>query len=360
MKIFLFTGVMLMLVFTLACKGTDTGNYIQYKSLSRFTDPGDFSSMLDKLPDDVIGICEIAKQQMIHHNLLPYYGIPKSKWKEMNNIWPPRMNDLLEALKDTEPHNLYDQRKPEQRIIGSCMKESHLLAGMLRYKNIPVRIRAGFFKDIRANSAHVIKFWEKVSKEKGSEAELLEKDPVKWKEVNNAYTKKQNDVNHYIEHWICEYWDKNQEKWRLLDANNTFLKAHSDIDVGFHLPKKHFEYACEAWKKMRRNDHFNPDQYAEGQKDGRSHIRTYLLWDFYSLLNHDIAGYDQQSRSSLQFINERKYEEISTLELEELDMLANLLAQDPTKDEIAAFYRRCKTLRLESVEKDPYSFVFSK
>ena len=34
-----------------------------YQSFSRFTDPRDFSFMLDTLPDDVIGICEVAKHQ---------------------------------------------------------------------------------------------------------------------------------------------------------------------------------------------------------------------------------------------------------------------------------------------------------
>ncbi|MFX1250517.1 MAG: hypothetical protein ACFFCZ_02795 [Promethearchaeota archaeon] len=319
--------------------------------------------MLDELPDDVIGICEVAKRQTIHHNLLSYHDIPKSKWKEMNRIWPPKMTDLLRALKETKPHNLYDDRQYEQRIIGACMLESHFLAGLLRYKNIPARIRAGYFKDIRENSAFIVKFWEKVLRERGVREELLKRDPEKWKEEINAYTRKKNDINHYIEHWICEYWDETKNKWRMLDANTTFLKAHSDMDVGFHLPKEHYEYASKAWKKMRHSGNFNPDQYVEDPQDGRSHIRSQLLWDFFSLLNHDIPGHGDPSplsRNSRIFVKEKKYEETSTLELEELDILANLLLQEPTKDELVAFYRRCTTLRLESAERDRYSFVFNK
>ncbi|MFX0093563.1 MAG: hypothetical protein ACFFBD_17560 [Candidatus Hodarchaeota archaeon] len=341
-------------------KTVDTENHDHYRSFSSLTDPKNFSSMLDELPNDVIGICEVAKQQTIHHNLLSYYDIPNSKWKEMNRIWPPKMTELLRALKDTKPHNLYDDRHPEQRIIGGCILESHFLAGMLRYKNIPARIRAGYFKDIRANSTHVLRFWEKVLREKGVNEELLKEDPEKWKEDINAYTGKKNDINHFIEHWICEYWDETKKRWRQLDANITFLKAHSNIDVGFHLPRKHYEYAFEAWKKMRNSDNFNPEQYAEEPQDGRSHIRSQLLWNFFSLLNHDIAGHDQLSRDSWTFIKKKKYEEISTQELGELDMLASLLSQEPTKDELVEFYQRCTTLRIASAEMDPYSFVFSK
>ncbi|MCP4298658.1 MAG: hypothetical protein GY786_23975, partial [Proteobacteria bacterium] len=131
-------------------------------------------------------------------------------------------------------------------------------------------------------------------------------------------------------------------------------------EVGFHLPETYFQHAFEAWKKMRSEKNFNPDQYRESEQDGRSHIRAQLLWDFFSLLNHDLAGIGQPSRDSYIFIKEKRYEEASNQVLEELDKLASLLSQDPTKDELVAFYHRCKTLKLEAVEKDPYSFVFSK
>jgi hypothetical protein len=177
----------------------------------------------------------------------------------------------------------------------------------------------------------------------------------------NAITMRQQiEVDKHIEHWICEYWEKNEERWRLLDANDTFLEASSDIHVGFFLPKKHYEFAFEAWQKMRSTEDFNPYQYAEEPQDGRSHIRSQMLLDFYCLLNHDMAGFDDQSGDVMKFIKRKRYEDASTDELKELDALAELLAQCPTTDELVEFYRRSKTLRLEAAEKDPYSFVYSK
>ncbi len=361
-------GAVFISILILSCslQSPDEKNSIHYKSFSRLTDPKDFSFMLEKLPDDVIEICKIAKQQTVHHNLLPYFGIPSSKWTKMNRIWPsgapiPGMSEMLAALREAGPNNLYDKRQVEQRLIGACMLESAFLTGLLRSKGIPARIRAGYFKDIMANKEHVINFWENVSRTRGVERELLEQDPKQWKELMNNITKREQvDVNKHIEHWICEYWDKNEQRWRLLDANDTFLKASSGLDFGFHLPREHYQFAYEAWEKMRGTKDFNPDQYQEYPQDGRSHIRSQLLLDFFCLLNHDMAGFDDQSGEVMEFIKGKAYTDTSPEELEELDRLAHLLSQNPTKDELVTFYQNSKTFRIEQAEKDPYSFVFLK
>ena len=238
------------------------------------------------------------------------------------------------------------------------MLESYLLAGIRRYTRIPARIRAGYFKNVRVNTDVAVSFWEDVSRAKGVEQELLEQDPAAWKQAMNRITQEQIDVNHHIEHWICEYWNEEEKRWRLLDANNTFLFASSGIKVGFHLPEKYFEYAFEAWKKMRKDKNFNPDQYKEWPLDGRSHIRQQLLMDFFNLLNHDVAGEDPPTPDENAVIKEKKYEDLTPQELDELDALADLIASDPGKIELVTFYRESKTLRLKGAERDVYSFVF--
>ncbi len=358
MKKILFLLIMLILVFKLSCSNDE--NYKHYLSLSRFTDPKDFSSMLDELPDDVIGICEIAEQQMVHHNLLIYHGIPYNKRNEMRNTYPPNLNDILKDLKETEPYNLYDKRQITQRIVGSCTKESHFLAGLLRYKGIPARLRVGYFKDVLNNKEHFFNFWLTNFKGRGIMGQLLEENPERWNEELNALLNRKLKANKYFEHWICEYWDNDMKKWRILDANTTFLKASFNIEVGFHLPDKHWENAYQSWLKMRINENFNPDQYREDEMDGASHVRGELLLDFFNLLNHDMAGFAETSNDAYAFIKERVFAEISEEELLELDELANLLSQNLTKEDLVAYYQNSKTLKLEVVEKDPYSFVFDK
>ncbi|UCF67199.1 MAG: hypothetical protein JSV80_15695 [Acidobacteriota bacterium] len=340
----------------------------RYRRYSRFTDPGNLSPMLTELPDDVGEIAEVASGLTVHHNLLPYHGVPRSTWPRMKRIWPPKMPDLLTALRDTGPGDLYADRPIEQRVVGGCMLESHLLTGMLRYRGIPVRARAGYFKNVQAHAEHVVDFWEKTLKERGINADLLKTDPQRWREEINAFTRNQVEIDKHIEHWVTEYWNEKTRSWSVLDANTTFLRASSALEVGIHLPREYFEYAFEAWQRMRGSENFNPDQYAEWPQDGRSHIRSQLLWDFYSLLNHDIAGFDQQAwpdddtmsaeREAYVFIKERAFSELSAEELDELDRLALLLAREPTIDELVAFYGDSKTLRLVTAEKDPYSLVF--
>jgi hypothetical protein len=337
-----------------------------YTSYSRLTNPGKYSLMLESLPDDVIGICEIAEQQTVHRNLLPYFGIPANKWEAMNNIWPrgepiPNLSIMLESLQRTDSYTLSVPRIVEYRLIGACMTESTFLTGVLRYKNIPARIRAGYFKDTMADANHVINFWENNARGRGINADLLKENPDEWKELMNDITRREQiEVNKHIEHWVCEYWDYNENTWRILDANTTFLKASSNIEVGYHLPLKHFQFACEAWKIMRTSDSFNPDQYAEYPHDGRTHIRSQLLLDFYCLLNHDMAGFKNQTGPIADFVKRKRFENLSLEELSELDTLADLLSKEPSVNDLVTFYHSSNSLQIDSAERDPFSFVYKK
>jgi hypothetical protein len=306
----------------------------------------------------VTEVCEIAERQMIHHNLLGYYGVDPVEARELRRVWPPRLPDVLAALAEIEPGNLHDARTPGQRIVGACMLEAHFLAGLLRSKGIPTRIRAGYFQGIRADGEHIVRFWRRALRARGVNTDLFETDPERWRESVDAVSTARNEADHHIEHWVCEYREEHTGTWRLLDANRSFLKAHSDLDVGFHLPATHFEYAFRAWKKLRSADGFDPEQYVEEPQDGRSHIRSQLLWDFYSLLNHDLAGIDDADET-LAFVKRQTYEESSSEELAALDALAELLDTDPSIDRLAAFYFANGPLRIRSAEADPYSFVFT-
>jgi hypothetical protein len=329
-----------------------------YTRYSRFTDPRALAPLLDALPPTPTELCEIAERQTIHHNLLGYYGLDRNEARALRRVWPPRLPDVLAALVEIEPGNLHDARTPQQRIVGACMLEAHFLAGLLRSKGIPTRIRAGYFQGIRAHGAHVVRFWRGALRARGVNDDLLEADPERWGETVDAVSTARNEADHHIEHWVCEYREEPTRTWRLLDANKSFLKAHSNLEVGFHLPAAHFEYAFQAWKRMRSTADFDPEQYVEEPQDGRSHIRSQLLCDFYSLLNHDLAGIDD-SDETLAFVKQQTYEASSSEELAALDALAELVDTDPSIGRLRAFYFANRPLRIGSAEADPYSFVFT-
>ena len=337
-----------------------------YASPSRFTDPGERADMLEALPEEPLEIAAVAANLTIHHNLLPHFDVPRDQWSQVRNVWPPAASGVLAALRDSGPGDLSGSRQVTDRLRGGCMAESHILATLLRHRRIPVRIRAGYFRGVYTNEDHLIAFWEKNAREKGVAKALLDEDPERWLEVNHEYTRAQIAVDKRVEHWVTEYWDAERRAWRLLDANTDFLAAMSDLEVGPHLPRRHFEHAHEAWRKMRSAADFDPDQYAEWPQDGRSHIRSQLLWDFYSLLNHDIAGHDKTAwtddgqarsaeRDAFAFVKEAVYDEMPGEQLAELDALAELLARDPAVDELVAFYRASEHHRLATLEADAYS-----
>ena len=156
-----------------------------YASPSRFTDPAGRAAMLDALPFAPVEIAAIAKNLTVHHNLLPHLGVPRDEWPRVRSVWPPRAEDVLAALSDSGPGDLLGDREITDRLRGGCMAESHLLAMLLRHKRIPVRIRAGYFRDVYGNADHVIAFWERNAREKGVAGTLLAEDPERWLEVNH-------------------------------------------------------------------------------------------------------------------------------------------------------------------------------
>ena len=323
--------------------------------LSRFTDPGAFAPMLDELPAEPRAIASLARAQTVHHNLLPHFGVPRDRWESLPRARPPSLEAVLQALAETPPHTLSKERPREQRVIGACVLESHFLAGLLRHRGHRVRIRVGYFTNIRSNAEHVVAFWGRVMREKGVQEDLLERDPELWRETVNAFSQRQNDVDHHIEHWICELWDEEAAEWKLLDANDDFLRAHSGLEVGFFLAPDFFEYAHEGWLRIRADD-CDPDQYREDEQDGRSHARSQLLWDMACLLNHDGAGIDDPNGRDYAVIKRQTYEETSAAELAALDELASLVAAERF-EELPDFYRATPALRLEGAERDPHSLV---
>lgn len=330
-----------------------------YMTSSSQTALNNYDELIHNLPNDPLAIAEIASKQMIHHNNLQSFNIPKDDPK-IRTPFPPQLTNILSVLDSIEPYELSINRLPKKRLVGACVSESYFLTGLLRNKGIPARVRAGYFKNINQHPSHIIAFWEEVARYRGFNAQLLKEDPDAWKKNQNTYTQSQIDADHHIEHWICEYWNEEKQEWILLDANKDFLRLSSNIEVDYELPKDYYEFAHEAWLSMRADSDYNPDKHNEYPQDGRSHIRSQLLADFYSLLNHDISPYSNIDIPSREFVKKRTFDELSESELIELDKLANLLSQNPPINKLIEFHRNSETLKINSALLDSYSFVSNK
>lgn len=333
---------------------------VPYVGFSRCTDPGDYAWMLRKTSDDIQDLCDVVRHQVIHHLLLYYTDSSLDRQRLCKNDYSSRAVDLLKFIHRENVFLLDSNSSGAKKFIGTCTTESYLLACLLRYHGYKVRIRAGFLKDIRQNENCICRFWKTIAQHKADAANMTGVERDCWLKRNEHITCREIETNHHIAHWICEIFDPQLECWRLLDANTDFLKYHSNMQVDIYLTPANFQYAHEAWLEMRKDINYNSLKYRDDDQGGRSHIRSMLLWDFYGMLNHDLAGSGNPDGALYKFIRNRHFCELPEPEKSELDSLAALLSKHPDVDELVEFYLQSETLRFDEIESDPFSFVYKK
>ncbi len=324
-----------------------------YKMYGRLTDPKENEYLLKELPDDFQQMCNIANLQSVHHTMMSQWKIPRSEWKTARASHD--IKDILDTLKVKGDGKLSVNRELKDRIFGACTKESIFSTSMLRAKGIPARIRVGYFTNLYSGEK-ALEFWRNVN----NYANAKPYDSTQFDE----YTLYMKSVNKSIEHWVTEYWDNEKQKWRILDIRPEYIQAYG-LEFDYHLPDEYFEFGYEAWKKINKSEFIN-DAYSEGDMDGKSHIRYQMLMDFYSLLNHDVPGiFDDEGKDissidnnvEIKFLR-KKYEDLSEIEINELNDLSDLLDKKPSVNELIRFYNNSSTLKIESIEKDTYSFIY--
>ena len=347
-----------ILVFLFGCtetikQGPSRNRAFDYSNYSRLTDPGENEVMLTSLPDDIRQMCDIANVQSSHITMLSQWKIPRADWNLARA--DHHIKDILDTLKTKGDGTLSLDRELNNRVLGACTKESIFSTSMLRAKGIPARMRVGYLTNLYSGEK-ALDFWRNVNKY----SRPVPADSAQF----DQYTLYMKEVNKAIEHWVTEYWDKENQEWRILDIRPEYLQSYG-LEVDYHLPDEYFEFGYEAWKK-RNSPEFKNDAYSEGDLDGKSHIRYQLLMDFYCLLNHDIPGVfddkgkyisNKENNLEIQFLK-KKYEDLSPEEIKELDQLADLLEQRPKVDQLLDFYKNSSTLKINSMMDDPYSLVY--
>lgn len=340
-----------------SARGTKAHLAARYLARSQLTEPGAQRPMIEGLPSEVDEICRAASAQTIHHNLLGYHGLTLAEFEGSPRVRPPRLEQLLTRLGELDPRGLTVDRPLRARLLGACIQESYFLVGLLRVQGIPARVRVGYFRNIMGRPEVTLPFWRSALAARGIDAKRRAGDTAGWSRSVDDFTSRQIEVDHRIEHWIAEFWDARRGRWQLVDGHPEFLRAHSGIEVPFRLPRQYFEFAWEAWGRMRRNPRYSLEQHAEEPLDGPTHIRYHLLSDLSSLLNHDPpSALDWAAENPGGFLK-RRFADLTLAELEELDRAAAAMARDPTIEELAGLYRELGTLRPLRLEADPDSFL---
>lgn len=253
------------------------------------TGPGEYAPCFDPLPADVPALVKIVQGLMLHIFWAERYGCPlaEDRQAEVNlRTVPQKMKRLLEL--DSRPLTI--PRPLERRLVGNCRDFTVMLCALLQHKGIPARARCGFGTY----------FW----------------------------------LGHYEDHWVCEYWNADQGRWVMVDAQlddfqqKTLSITFSTLDM----PPGQFVTGGKAWL-MARSGEANPADFGISDMHGIAFIRGNLVRDFLALNRIEILPWDDWG------LMEMNDTDAAAREVELMDRMARLtLAGDAGFSELRALY----------------------
>jgi hypothetical protein len=183
-----------------------------------------------------------------------------------------------------------DQPRPlSKRFIGNCRTFSVMLSSFLRFQGIPARARCGFGRYFR---------------------------PGKFED-----------------HWVCEYWNRKEERWILVDAQlDEFQRRELKIDFDpLDVPRDQFIVAGKAWYWSREGKE-DPANFGIFDMRGSWFIRGNLIRDIASLNKIPLLPWDSWGM----ILGDD--DELSNEDLELLDQVAEKTWEDVDYQAIRSVY----------------------
>lgn len=280
-------------------------NYLEY---SQFTYPGLYEDYLKSLPDDIRKLGVLIRNQLIHRTSLADENTNKILgliYVDMKNMpwWRQAEDDnfntavaIIAELFRRDPKGLTLDRKVEDKVVLTCRYITILFASILKSKGIPARVRSGFAG-----------YWpsSKVSSD----------------------------------HWINQYWSKEENRWVTIDIDGSLHKTGFDM---YNIPDGKFDYAADAWLnvregKIKENYFWN----ADGSK-GLLVIAWELFYDFHCLMNNEIIYLHHPK-----LVTYKEFKKLSKDQLREIDHLARLMQQpDENFDELKKIWETNREFRI--------------
>ncbi|HEY3341812.1 MAG TPA: transglutaminase family protein, partial [Anaerolineae bacterium] len=212
------------------------------------SNPGAYAYLYDGLPADIAELCKIVQGTTIHIFWAQRYGIvlPAERQEEVQlRSMPRRLARMIEL--DARP--LTEARPLDRKLVGNCRDFSVMLASILRQQGVPARARCGF----------------------------------------GAYFL----PDHYEDHWVCEYWNTDQSRWVLVDAQLDAFQCeqmHIPFDP-LDVPRDQFITGGQAWQ-MCRSGQADPDQFGIFDMHGLGFVRGDFIRDVAALNKLELLPWD--------------------------------------------------------------------
>jgi len=223
-----------------------------YAQQSLITDLSIYSHLFERLPQDLPNLVKTVQGLLISLPWEDTYGLdtPKERHSE---IYLRTVPEMLKRIAELDPSPLTVSRPPEKRKVSLCRDFAVLLVSILRYQNVPARVRVGFAGYYRAETP---RYWD---------------------------------------HRIAEYWNEGLKRWVFVDAMTEepilerlrFRIDPLNIDMS-----SQFLLAGDVWQRCRAGKS-NPQEFGDSPDDlGFPPIRYALLHDFDYLNKNELVGFD--------------------------------------------------------------------
>ena len=270
----------------------DIVNY--YLQTSQYTDLGLYKEFAKSLPDDIRKLCILQKMQTIHPAIFVvqnnvkedkdnFYGdmtqIPEGRLNNEEDIFPTAISILAELLRRSREYSINREAKNKIHII--CRGNAILLAGILKAKGIPARVRCGF-------------------------------------------AKYHYDTGICDDQWNTEYYDYAKKQWIMLDINGIDINSvEQDYMI---VPSNKFIFAAEGWLGTRKRQiSSNIKLLNLGGYKGLEAAWFSLVNDFNCIMNNEIPVTMEPSYLYTEKTGKWDIRKFTDKELEELDVIAELM-----------------------------------
>lgn len=221
-----------------------------YTKPGPMTSAGRYAPLLADLPPDLPALAAVGQGLLIHEHMAADYGVPLSE-AERASVHSRPVRELLAQITARDDRPLTTAREPAGRLPANCRHFTVLTVAALRAQGRPARARCGF----------------------------------------GAYF----GTGTFEDHWVCESWDPEQRRWRLVDAQI------DDVQLGWFpidfdltdVPRDQFLVAGQAWQQVRAGQ-ADPDKFGLSliNETGDWWIAANLMRDASALLNLELLPWD--------------------------------------------------------------------
>lgn len=272
-----------------------------YSSPGPMTNPCEHADLFNGLPTDLGALCQIVQNNLLHVYWAEHYGVqPTDDQKRTLNVRSIR--EKLAIMRQTDARPMTEPRQPAERQSGICRDFTLMLVSMLRHQGVPARARCGF---------------------------------------GRYFTPDQGE-----DHWVAEYWNADQQRWVLVDAQLDQLQRdelHLPFDP-LDVPRDQFVVAGQAWQQCRSGQ-ANPEQFGIFDMNGWWFIFGNVIREVLAFNKVEILPWDDEPG----FFTHRLEDPLPAEgpELAEYDRLAALtVAGDAAFDELRRLYEIEPRLRV--------------